>query len=400
VARFEPFPGVRYDPTRVDLDRVVAPPYDVLSEADRDRFAGRDPHNIVRVDVPLERHGPGRYDAAAATEQRWLEEGILITDAQPSFYLERMTFTDEAGRERTTVGVIGALEVVEPEAGDVLPHERTTPKARTDRLDLTRATAANLSPVWGLSMATGLSSLLAEPGTVLGEHTDDEGVHHVFERVTDEVRLGALGAAVGAAPVVIADGHHRYEVARTYRAERRATTGGLGGPWDLTLAFVVELAEDQLDVQAIHRLLSGLPAGTDLEAILARRFEFSAIEPVAPSITSRMRDVGALCLVHPDGRGQLLRPRPGSFPGVADLDSARLEAALGEIPVTVAYQHGVDHVLEALRQGRATHGVLLRPVSVEQIADNANANELMPPKSTFFAPKPRTGVVLRSLRDD
>jgi uncharacterized protein (DUF1015 family) len=246
-------------------------------------------------------------------------------------------------------------------------------------------------------MATGLSSLLAEPGTWLGEHTDDEGVRHVFERITDDVRLGALSAAVGAAPVVIADGHHRYEVARTYRAERRAATGGLGGPWDLTLAYVVELAEDQLAVQAIHRLLSGLPPGTDLEAILARRSEFSPIEPVSPATTSRMLEIGALCLVHPDGRGQLLRPRPGSFLGVADLDSARLEAALGEIPVTVAYQHGVEHVLETLTQGRATHGVLLRPVSVEQIAENANAHALMPPKSTFFAPKPRTGLVLRSL---
>jgi uncharacterized protein (DUF1015 family) len=388
---------VRYDPTRVDLDRVVAPPYDVLSEADRDRFAGRDPHNIVLVDVPLERHGPGRYDAAAATQRRWLDEGILIVDPEPSFYLERMTFTDEAGRERITVGVLGALEVVEPEAGDLLPHERTTPKARTDRLDLTRATAANLSPVWGLSMASGLSSLLTEPGTVLGEHTDDDGVHHVFERITDEVRLGALSAAVGAAPVVIADGHHRYEVARTYRAERRAATGGQPGPWDLTLAYVVELAEDQLAVQAIHRLLSGLPAGTDLEAVLARRFDFSPIEPVTPAITGRMLEVGALCLVHPDGRGQLLRPRPAGFLGVPDLDTARLDAALGEVPVTVDYQHGVEHVLEALTQGRATHGVLLRPVSVERIAENANAHALMPPKSTFFAPKPRTGLVLRSL---
>ena len=97
MARFEPFPAIRYDPSRVELAQVVAPPYDVLSESDRAQLAARDPHNIVRIDVPLERHGAARYDAAAATLRTWLDEGVLLTDAEPSFYLERMTFDDEAG---------------------------------------------------------------------------------------------------------------------------------------------------------------------------------------------------------------------------------------------------------------------------------------------------------------
>ena len=176
VARFEPFRGIRYDPARVDLGAVTAPPYDVLSESDRDQLAGRDPHNIVRIDVPLERHGPGRYDTAAATLHRWLDEGVLVTDVEPSFYLR----ADDVRRRvrhaaRNTVGVLGALEVVDPGKGEVLPHERTTPKARTDRLDLTRATEANLSAIWGLSLAAGLSSVLAEPGEPIGELVDDAG---------------------------------------------------------------------------------------------------------------------------------------------------------------------------------------------------------------------------------
>ena len=398
MARFEPFCGIRYDPARVDLGAVTAPPYDVLSESDRDQLAGRDPHNIVRIDVPLERHGPGRYDTAAATLHRWLDEGVLVTDVEPSFYLERMSFVDESGTARSTVGVLGALEVVDPGKGEVLPHERTTPKARTDRLDLTRATEANLSAIWGLSLASGLSSVLAEPGEPLGELVDDAGVRHTFERLADPTRMAAVEMAVGAAPVVIADGHHRYEVARTYRDERRALTGGQPGPWDLTLAYIVELAEEQLVVQAIHRLLAGLPAGFDLEGALLPWFEVAGPEPVTPLITRRLLDNGALGLVGPDGLGRLLRPRPGVFDSEAELDSARLDRALRDVPVTVTFQHGVDNVVAAVTERRADYGVLLRPVTVDQIEATANDNELMPPKSTFFAPKPKTGLVLRSVR--
>ena len=134
---------------------LIAPPYDVLSDADLDELEARDPHNIVHVDVPRERDGAGRYDAAAERLRSWIADGVMVRDGEPSFTLYRMRFTDEAGRGREIVGVMGALEVVDEGAGGVLPHERTTPKASTDRLDLTRATEANLSPVWGLSLAAG-----------------------------------------------------------------------------------------------------------------------------------------------------------------------------------------------------------------------------------------------------
>ena len=163
MPRFEPFAGVRYDTDRVALADVVAPPYDVLSEADRTALAARHERNIVHVDVPGEADGPARYDRAATAFASWRDEGTLVTDPRSSFTIYRMRFTDHAGHPRATVGVIGALEVTDT-AGGVLPHERTTPKATTDRLDLTRATTANLSPIWGLSLAAGLSDLLSEPG--------------------------------------------------------------------------------------------------------------------------------------------------------------------------------------------------------------------------------------------
>ena len=137
MPRFEPFRAVRYAPD-VDLDAVIAPPYDVLSEADVETLAGRDPHNIVHVDVP--RGGPDRYEEAGRLLRRWLADGVLTIDEEPTFTLYRMRFTDAAGVARDLVGVLGGLEIVDDGAGGVLPHERTTPKASTDRLDLTRAT--------------------------------------------------------------------------------------------------------------------------------------------------------------------------------------------------------------------------------------------------------------------
>ena len=147
MPRFEPFAAIRY--ATDDLAPVVAPPYDVLSDADVDVLEARSPHNIVRIDVP--RGGEDRYELAAKTMRAWLDEGILAIDAEPSFTIYRMRFTDSAGVRRDIAGVLGGLEVVDPEAGGVLPHERTTAKASTDRLDLDpghrRKPVASLGPL-------------------------------------------------------------------------------------------------------------------------------------------------------------------------------------------------------------------------------------------------------------
>jgi uncharacterized protein (DUF1015 family) len=396
VPRFEPFPGVRYDLDRVDLAKVVAPPYDVLSEADRAELAARDEHNIVHVDVPVEDDGPERYRRAGTTFASWRADGTLSTDDRPSLTIYRMQFTDHTGRARSTVGVIGGLEVVDAEGG-VLPHERTTPKATTDRLDLTRATAANLSPIWGLSLAMGLSEALGPLGEPVGMLVDDDGVRHTVERVDDPARVDAISALVAARPVTIADGHHRYGVSRVYRDERRAEAGGAPGPYDLTMAYVAELAEDQLSVEPIHRLLDGLPAGQDWSDVLAVSFDPEPYGPATPAITGLLVEEGALALVASDGTATLLRPRPEAFVGARDLDSIRLERALADVPHVVRFQHGVDNVLAALRRGEAQAAVLIRPVPLHEIERTTREGVLMPPKSTFFTPKLRTGLVMRML---
>ncbi len=397
VPRFTPFAALRYagGDAPDGLDDLIAPPYDVLSDADVAALRDRSPHNIVHVDVPLEEDGDGRYAAAAATYRGWIDEGVLVADPRPSFTIYRMRFTDAAGAERDIAGVLGGLEVVDDGAGGVLPHERVTPKASTDRLDLTRATNANLSPVWGLSLAPGLTAVLAEPGTPMGSVIVD-GVEHRVERVDDPARLDEIAACIASDDVLIADGHHRYGISRTHRDDVRRQTGDTSSPAEDTLAFVSELVEDQLSVEAIHRLYSGIETEA-LVGALDRVFERSDAGRPDSSTLATMAERGVLCLVRPDGTAEWLTPRPGAFDGARALDGAWLEHALQGVQHEVSYQHGLEHAVEAATSGRAAAAVLIRPVSVAEIERTAREGLLMPPKSTFFTPKLRTGLVVRSL---
>ncbi|MFZ9577155.1 MAG: DUF1015 family protein [Ilumatobacteraceae bacterium] len=388
---FAPFRALRYRADH-DLSLVTAPPYDVLNNNDRSNLMSLHPRNVVAVDLPV---GDNPYATAAATLATWRNEGVLQLDARPSFTLYRMSFVDARGDRRNTVGVIGALEVVDEGAGGVLPHERTTPKAKTDRLDLTRATRANLSPVWGLSLREQLTDALIAAGELLGEFVDDDGVTHRVERVDDPTRVRSIASLVSSAPVLIADGHHRYAIARTYRDEMRGTP--LAEAASTTMTYVGELVEQQLSIAAIHRLYRGITAD-ELRNVVSAKFD---IRPVSGSITTRiiseMSERGSLCLVDGSHAGWWLTPKPGAFAGLRDLDSDRLEAALRTIDHEVAYQHGFDEVIAQLDAGHAAVAVFIRPTSIAEIRRTADERLLMPPKSTFFTPKLRTGLVIRPL---
>ena len=395
MPRFEPFQALRYR-RNIELHDVCSPPYDVLSDADRLALATRHEDNIVHIDMPVSAAG-NAYKHAASILNQWISDGVLVRDETPSFTLYRMRFTDSTGKPRNVVGVIGALEVVDEGAGGVLPHERTTPKAKTDRLELTRATDANLSPVWGLSLAEGLSALLTAPAELLGEITDDLGVVHSVERVTDTNRITQISAAITAHPVVIADGHHRYAISRTYRDETRERTNSKSTGAELTMTYINELIDEQLSVAAIHRLYEGITY-KQLAAALSPFFTINDADSVGPTTLSQMNERGSLCLVAKTGRTHWLTPIAERFTGVRNLDSAYLEHALSSVQHEVRYQHGVTEVQHELQTSDATAAILIRPVSVAEIQRTANEGLLMPPKSTFFSPKLRTGFVLREMK--
>jgi uncharacterized protein (DUF1015 family) len=393
VARFDAFRGIRYDLDKVRIDDVVAPPYDVVTPARRAELAARSPYSVVHIDQPDEQRGEAAYVDAATTFRQWQHDGILVRDAVPSLYVYRMDYDDERGRATRTIGVIGALEVSPASDGAVLPHEHTTPKAKTDRLSLIRATKANLSPIWGLSPVAGLTALLELDRPADARWRASDGTRHQLWELDDEPTVARIRDTIAAAPVLIADGHHRFEVSLQYRREQRAANGDRPGAYDSVMAFVVELSDDELTVLPIHRLLSGLPAGFATADAMATSFSLEAIDFDASAIASQMAAAGALALVTHAG-AWLLTPRPEAMEGVRDLDSSRLDRALeGFPPHALTFQHGVDHAVAAVRRGQADACVLLRPVPMAQIEAIAHGGERMPPKSTFFNPKPSTGAV-------
>ena len=396
MPRFEPFHALRFADNG-NLGAYCAPPYDVLSDYDRQQLAAQSAHNIVHIDLPIADPPSDAYASASHLLQSWIENDVLQRDDEPSLTLYRTSFTDETGKSRNIVGVIGSLEVVDEGAGGVLPHEQTTPKAKTDRLDLTRATDANLSPVWGLSTKIGLSALLSEPGEPVGSVVDAEGVIHSVERLVDKSRIESICAAVSSSPVVIADGHHRYAISRTFRDEVRARTQSKDTGAELTLTYINELVEEQLSVAAIHRFYNGASAD-DLRRALTQFYTFEAATSVDDKTLQEMNKRGSLVFIDDRMSVSWMTPKVGVFDSIRELDSARLEYALAGVDHTVGYQHGATEVQELVASGRATAAILIRPVSVAEIRRTADEGLLMPPKSTFFTPKLRTGLVMRELK--
>jgi uncharacterized protein (DUF1015 family) len=392
VARFDAFRGARYDGAKVQLERVIAPPYDVVSPAERDVLARRSALNAIHLELPEPDAATGRdrYLAAGDMLESWLRERVLVRDPEPALYPYRMTAPDGTA----TTGVVGALEI----APDVLPHEETMPKPKSDRLDLLRATRTNLSPIWGLSLTPGLTETFAPEGPPAEDAVDNDGVRHQLWVLDDPGAVSKVRDAVGASPVVIADGHHRYETARTYRAEVRAANGDRPGDHDFVMALMVELAESQLHVRAIHRMVEGLPAGTEPVGLLGSYFDVERAGDAREDVVGPLEGAGTLVVLTPEAAWTLAVRRGAFDEAGTDLEAGLVDLALRAVPdASVTYSASWQEALGEVRSRRAQMAILLRPVTVPQISAWAAARRRMPPKTTYFNPKPRTGMVFRVL---
>ena len=392
-----PFRGERYRESK-RLSRLIAPPYDVIDAAARARFAALDAHNIVHVMLPEAPPAGDRYAWAGEQLAAWREGGVLVRDMEPAAYVM-------AQGDRLGVFVALAAEGYGPRR--VRPHEKTHAGPKADRLALLRATRTNLESLFLLAPDRdgALEQALAEVAQRSPDASAElDGVAIRFWLVRDKE---LSGFPLPASPLYMADGHHRYETASAYAVENPAA--------DRVLAFVASARDPGLVVLPTHRLIHG--AGRRVDAVVPAWRTLFDLAPVPPGVdpVAYLRQLGrdrTACLVaSPDGDqlGLALKPdaRLDDFPdlgasaAVRALDVARVEtlvvkpllSADASTP-TLGYTADAREALASAQQGAST-AVLLNPTRVEQVFAVADASDVMPPKSTYFAPKVPSGLVLR-----
>jgi uncharacterized protein (DUF1015 family) len=420
MADVQPFRALHYDLSRTGgLQPVAAPPYDVIDADQRAALVARSPHNVVEIDLPLDPQGGDPYAHAAATLEAWRDEGVLVRDEAPALWALEQDYTGPDGRRRTRRGFFARVRVEDYGPGRIRPHERTHPGPKEDRLRLTRATGANLSPIFSLydDPAGAAWGALAPhvAGEPWSEVTDEDGTVHRLWRVEDPAATAAVTDALQGTELLIADGHHRYETARVHAQE----TGDPAAGW--VMMCLVALQDPGLTVFPTHRLLTDLDdAKRDaLDAVLARDFtaEDVAPEDLEPAtadantgvrigyLDARNERPHMLTLRDPEIAAAALPDKPQPY---RELDTAVLEAvvlrgALGMSEDDISHLHGLDYARDAeqarerVRSGAADAAFFMAGTPVDRVRAVAAAGESMPPKSTYFFPKVLTGMVFNPL---
>jgi len=414
MADLQPLRTLRYEPSVVgSLEDVIAPPYDVIDAELRAQLAARSPYNVVEIDLPPS------YAQAAATMADWQRRGVLVREDEPAVWVLRQDYDAPDGRRRTRTGVLARLRVDEYGPGRIRPHERTHPGPKEDRLNLTRATRTNLSPIFSLfpdrDGVAGRAMEQVAATEPFASAADLDGTANTLWRSADEDLVAELQMALADAELLIADGHHRYETARVYADE----VGG-EGEHRYVLMLLCSLSDPGLLVFPTHRLLTGLEDDTAkqlaIREALKRNFEIEELadvrelEPPAGRMAfgymdSFYKQPYRVTLKDQAIADTALEGMPAAY---RRLDTAVLEAlllrgALGMSEDDISHLNGLDYskdlddAVDAVRTGRADAGFFMRATPVEAVREVAETGESMPPKSTYFYPKVPTGLVFNPL---
>jgi len=422
MANVQPLRALHYEPSvSGPLADVVAPPYDVIDARQRAALLAGSPFNVVAVDLP-EATEPGgdRYEAARERFEGWQRQGALVRDAQAALWAHCQDYAGPDGVARTRRGFFCRVRIEGYGPGRVRPHERTHPGPKEDRLRLTRATRANISPIFSLySDPAGAAWRALAPFTgesPWGDVSDGDGTRHRLWRVTDPVAIAAVQDALREAELLIADGHHRYETMAAYADE----VGG-EGEHRYILMCLVALEDPGLTIFPTHRLIRGLDGRrrAALEAALERDFEISVVaeSELAPEPSEETTPLEMGYVRGDDPRSFRLRLKDQSIAENAlaahsepyrrldtgILETLILKGALAMSDEDISHFNGMFYARDTaeavamVRSGEYEAAFVMRPTPVRQVRELAAAGENMPPKSTFFYPKLLTGLLFNPL---
>ena len=416
MASLAAFRGIRFDPDAIgDLATVVAPPYDVIDDAARERLEGLSPHNIVRLILGRDEAGDdetsNKYTRARGLLEAWLAAGVLRLDEEPALYVYEQRYPF-GGEVRVQRGVLGAVQL--GGESSVLPHERTYDDIVQDRLELLRATATNLDPIFcvydGQDNAAYQAIEAAAAGDPASRFTTADGIEHILWLLTDPAGIDAVDDVVARATIVIADGHHRHRTAQEYGAERRAAEGP--GPWDAQLMYLVDAGRWGPTLLPIHRTVGGVTADDALERLRGGfRIEEAPTDPdELDAELAKRRVYGRTFAMHDGSRAWWLtvsdkvaerEAMPADRSAAwRDLDVAVLHTYVFDTLLggpSTGFAHFAGEAIDEVRAGKADLAFLLPATPFEAVRAVAETGEPMPQKSTFFIPKPATGVVVRPL---
>ena len=424
MASIRPFKGLRFSSGAGPIDSLTAPPYDVLSAAQRDEYAARNPHNIVHLTLPEQKEDDRskyiKYARSAALLTAWRQEGALSPEAKPAIYRYTQHFHLPGIPDAFSRTAMIALIKVEPyDKGIVLPHEQTFPKHKEDRMRILEATRSHLECIFGLyedANSDVLKAILAAPVTEKVDTHSDEGVDHDLEPITDETAVKALVDLLADRKVWIADGHHRYETALAYRQSQGEKSDLI--PEDYLMMALCSISDPGLVLLPTHRILKTLPFGPD-ELIQRLSTVYDLREVSGESLMAEIEKIHAsgsraFGLALPGNKGYVLVEK---VPGTAGaMNDAEEGDALKALDVTVlhrvilekllgikgleqiAYTRDAEEAVAAPDSGSAA-AFLMNPPSVADMQEIAQCGEKMPQKSTYYYPKILSGLIIWSLND-
>jgi uncharacterized protein (DUF1015 family) len=382
-----PFVGLLFDGSIVGShDRVTTPPYDVISDDERRHYLDASPYNVIRLVLGPDDTGDGRavdkYRQAASELETWRSNGVLVPTEHAAFYPYEMRFSLH-GRRRAIRGLVCAVEL-EDWGGSIVPHERTMPGPIRDRLRLMRAIRTNLSSIHAVFRGPSepFAAFLDDAMTLgpAATTTDEAGVEHTLWVTEPNPEVATWLAPES---LMIADGHHRYSMALRYRDEMRAEHGP--GPWDRVMMFIADAAVQEPPVLPFHRIQTGgphEPSGTRVRDLAE----------VLETVSDEKLVYGSAALE--DG---LLVHRIAEVPGTPPTVCALHERVLEDVDEQLRFTPDAVEAEDAVRNREAVAAFFLPPTDAARIRDVIDRGERLPRKSTFFWPKPRTGLVIRPL---